>query len=247
MRQALTRMLMGFIMALAGLIIINLIATKMAGAQEHHGYYDWTHSHFNRGDRGWASSAFQEQHGPRVKGQPRYRPGGDRPYRHYRRPRTVITDEVIRPDHGHHHGHSRHYYADPRHEHHRKEKPGTTRRDATGDVQCWPFVEAYSTEANTEDGAWKDAQRNWENVVRSMYGERFMEIGNAKDGGERQCWVSSGNQSVAGRAMERLGDAVQRVTGNEQGVDGRKHRCRVMLRPCMAPRDYNPTTKADKQ
>jgi hypothetical protein len=80
-----------------------------------------------------------------------------------------------------------------------------------------------------------------------MYGERFMDIGNAKDGGEKQCFISSGNQSVAGRAMERLGDAVQRVTGNEQGVDGRKHRCRVMLRPCMAPKDYNPGTKADKR
>jgi hypothetical protein len=34
MRQALTRMLMGFVMALAALIIINLVATKMAGAQE---------------------------------------------------------------------------------------------------------------------------------------------------------------------------------------------------------------------
>jgi hypothetical protein len=32
MRQALTRMLMGFVMALAALILINLAATKMAGA-----------------------------------------------------------------------------------------------------------------------------------------------------------------------------------------------------------------------
>jgi hypothetical protein len=238
MRQALTRMLMAFVMTLALLILINLAASKLH-AQEY-GVYDWTHSHFNRGERGWASSAFQEQHGPRVKGTPRYRPGGDR-HRHYR-PRVVITDEVIRPDHGHHHGHSRHYYADPRHEHHRKEKPGTTRRDATGDVQCWPFVEAYSTEANTEEGAWKDAQRNWENTTRAMYGERFMSIANAKDGGERQCWISSGNQSAVGRVTEAVGRAV-----GSDNLDGRKHRCRVMLRPCMAPRDYNPTTKADKQ
>jgi hypothetical protein len=239
MRQALTRMLMGFIMALAGLIIINLIATKMAGAQEHHGYYDWTHSHFNRGDRGWASSAFQEQHGPRVKGTPRYRPGGDRPYRpRYYRPRTMHTDD-IRPEVR---GYS--YYSDPSHDH-RREKPGTTRRDATGDVQCWPFVEAFSVEANTEEGAWKDAQRNWENATRAMYGERFMEIGNAKEGGEKQCWVSSGNQSVAGRVAETVGGVANRVMGTD--VDGRKHRCRVMLRPCMAPKDYNPGTKADRR
>jgi hypothetical protein len=227
---------MAFIMTLAGLILINLLASKMAGAQEY-GVYDWTHSHFNRGERGWASSAFQEQHGPRVKGTPRYRPGGDR-HRHYR-PRVVITDEVIRPDHGHGHGH-RHYYADPRHDRHR-DKPGTTRRDGTGDVQCWPHVEAWSVEANNEDGAWKDAQRNWENQVRAMYGERFMDIGNAKDGGEKQCWISSGNQSAVGRVTEAVG----RVVGSDN-LDGRKHRCRVMLRPCMAPKDFNPTTKADK-
>lgn len=225
MRQALTRMLMAFVMTLALLILINLAATKMAGAQEY-GVYDWTHSHFNRGDRGWATSAFQEQHGPRVKGTPRYRPGGDRPYRHYRRPRTMITDEVIRPE-------VRGWYSD---------RPGSTRRDATAEVHCWPHVEAWSVEANTEDGAWKDAQRNWENQVRAMYGERFMDIGNAKDGGERQCFISSGNQSVAGRITETVG----RAMGSEN-LDGRKHRCRVMLRPCQAPKEHNPATKADKQ
>jgi hypothetical protein len=246
MRQALTRMLMAFIMTLAGLVLINLLASKMAGAQEY-GPYDWTFSHHNRGERGWASSAFQEQHGPRVKGTPRYRPGGDRPYRRYYRPRTMVTDEVIRPDHGHHHGHSRHYYADPRHEHRRHHhKPGTTRRDATGDVQCWPHVEAYSTEANSDDGAWKDAQRNFENAVRAMYGEKWMSVENAT-AVEKQCWASSGNQSVAGRVAETVGGAVQRMTGNDQGLDGRKHRCRIMARPCQAPKEFDPMTKADKR
>jgi hypothetical protein len=235
MRQALTRMLMAFIMTLAALILINLAATKMAGAQEY-GVYDWTHSHFNRGERGWATSAFREDHTrPRGTGQ-RYRPGGDRPYRpRYYRPRTMHTDEVIRPEVR---GYS--YYSDPSHDH-RREKPGTTRRDATGDVQCWPFVEAFSVEANTEEGAWKDAQRNWENATRAMYGERFMDIGNAKSGGEKQCWISSGNQSTVGRVTEAVG----RVVGSDN-LDGRKHRCRVMLRPCMAPKDFNPATKADK-
>lgn len=241
MRQALTRMLMGFIMALAGLIIINLIATKMAGAQEHHGYYDWTFSHHNRADRGWATSAFREDHTrPRGTGQ-RYRPGGDRPYRHYRRPRTMHTDEVIRPEVR---GYS--YYSDPRHDHRHREKPGTTRRDATGDVQCWPHVEAYSVEANTEEGAWKDAQRNFENQTRAMYGEKWMSVENAL-AIEKQCWASSGNQSVAGRVAETVGGAVQRMTGNEQGVDGRKHRCRIMAKPCQAPKEFDPATKADKR
>ena len=132
------------------------------------------------------------------------------------------------------------------HSDHYRGRSGTTRRDATGAVQCWPHIEAYSVEANTEDGAWKDAQRNWENQTRAMVGERWMDVSNALDI-ERQCWVSSGNQSVAGRVSETIGNAVQRVTGNEGGVDGRKHRCRIMAKPCQAPRDYNPTTKADKQ
>jgi hypothetical protein len=166
MRQALTRMLMAFIMTLAGLVLINLLASKMARAHEPSGVYDWTFSYHNRADRGWASSAFQEQHGPRVKGTPRYRPGGDRPYRpRYYRPRTMHTDEVIRPE-----VRGYQYYADPRHDHRKHHRPGTTRRDSTGDVHCWPHVESYSVEANSEDGAWKDAQRNFENQVRAMVG-----------------------------------------------------------------------------
>jgi hypothetical protein len=235
-RQALVRMAIGFFVMMATLILINLAASKLSAAQEY-GVYDWTHSHFNRGERGWATSAFQEQHGPRVKGTPRYRPGGDRPYRRYYRPRTMVTDEVIRPE-----ARGYQYYAGPRHDRH-NHRPGTTRRDATGDVHCWPHVEAYSTEANSEDGAWKDAQRNWENTVRAMYGERFLEIGNAK-AIEKQCFVSSGNQSVAGRITETVG----RVVGSSDGgADGRKHRCRVIARPCQAPKEFDPTTKADKQ
>jgi hypothetical protein len=64
MRQALVRMAIGFFVMMAALILINLAASKLSAAQEY-GVYDWTHSHFNRGERGWASSAFQEQHGPR--------------------------------------------------------------------------------------------------------------------------------------------------------------------------------------
>jgi hypothetical protein len=67
-----------------------------------------------------------------------------------------------------------------------------------------------------------------------------MEIANAKEI-EKQCWVSSGNQSMAGRVAEN----VARAVGSET-VDGRKHRCRVMARPCQAPKIYDPQTKADK-
>ena len=163
----------------------------------------------------------------------------------------------------------RHYYAPPpsrreprydrhdwryqeprRHDHHHGTRVygvAIRRLDATGATECYPGVEAYSVESNTEDGAWRDAQRNWENTVRAMYGERFMDIKHAKIGGEKQCWLSSGNQSVAGKMMERVGGAVQSITGNEGGVDGRKHRCRVLLSPCQAPKEMNPDTKGDKR
>ncbi len=118
------------------------------------------------------------------------------------------------------------------------------RLDATGSVGCYPAVEAYSVEANTEDGAWVDAQRNFENQVRAMYGERWLEIKNARDI-EKQCWASSGNQSMTGRVAEKVGQAMQAMTGNEGGIDGRKHRCRVLARPCQAPKDIDPATKGD--
>ena len=131
----------------------------------------------------------------------------------------------------------------------RQDHPGTRvygvairRLDPTGSVDCYPPVEAYSVEANTEDGAWTDAQRNWENQTRAMVGERWMEVRHARDV-EKQCWASSGNQSTAGRVMERVGQAVQSVTGNEGGVDGRKHRCRILARPCQAPKEIAPEIK----
>jgi hypothetical protein len=104
--------------------------------------YDWQW----HGGGGWATSAFQEQHGPRVKDAPRYKP--NRPDRQHRprphRPRVVVRETISVPE-------VRGYVE-------RHHKPGTTRRDATGDVHCWPHVEAWSVEANTEDGAWRDAQ-----------------------------------------------------------------------------------------
>lgn len=118
------------------------------------------------------------------------------------------------------------------------------RLDTTGSVTCYPQVEAYSVEANTENGAWSDAQRNWENQVRAMVGERWMEVANSRDV-TKQCWASSGNQSVAGRVSEKIGGIVQSVTGNDGGVDGRKHRCRILARPCQAPIETGPMVKGE--
>lgn len=151
------------------------------------------------------------------------------------------------------HTHYRHYRRDRHYEPRRQAKrdDGTRvygmtirRLDTTGGVACYPPVEAYSTEANSETGAWTDAQRNWENQVRAMVGERWMEVKNSREV-VKQCWASSGNQSVAGRVMERVGTAMQSVTGNEAGVDGRKHRCRIVARPCQAPVEKNPEVKGE--
>jgi hypothetical protein len=212
------RVLAAALMFLAAVVLSATVVFVMWAGKSH--AYDWQW----HGGGGWATSAFQEQHGPRVKEAPRYRPHGpDRQYRpRPQKPRPVVVqapqvDSWVR-----------------------ETRPGTTRRDATGDVHCWPHVEAWSVEANTEDGAWRDAQRNWEAQTRAMVGERWMEVANAKDI-EKQCWVSSGNQSVAGRVAEN----VARVVGSET-VDGRKHRCRIMARPCQAPKEYDPATKASQ-
>lgn len=109
-------------------------------------------------------------------------------------------------------------------------------RDVLSNVICMPAIESLSVEANTEDGAWKDAQRNWENLVRWKYGERFMAVGNASSV-VKQCSRSSGNQSVAGRIAENVATAI--------GQDGYKHRCQIVAQPCMAPQEQGPNVKGD--
>jgi hypothetical protein len=116
--------------------------------------------------------------------------------------------------------------------------PQQVQRDLLSNVECFPPVESISVEANTEDGAWKDGQRNWENSVRWKYGERFMAISNARDV-VKQCSRSSGNQSVAGRITETVASAV--------GADGYKHRCQIRARPCMAPIEIAPETKGKQE
>ena len=116
--------------------------------------------------------------------------------------------------------------------------PQQVQRDLLSNVECFPTLESISVEANTEDGAWKDAQRNWENAVRWKYGERFLAITNARDI-VKQCSRSSGNQSVAGRIAENVAAAV--------GADGYKHRCQIRARPCMAPIEIGAETKGRQE
>jgi hypothetical protein len=111
-------------------------------------------------------------------------------------------------------------------------------RDVLSNVICMPPIESLSVEANTEEGAWKDAQRNWENLVRWKYGERFMAIGNAASV-TKQCSRSSGNQSVAGRVAENVATVL--------GQDGYKHRCQIVASACMAPQEQGPNVKGDSK
>lgn len=108
--------------------------------------------------------------------------------------------------------------------------------DVLSSVVCMPPVHAISTEANTVDGAWRDAQRVWENNVRFLYGERLMGVQHAA-AISKQCTRSSGNQSLVGRAVESMASAV--------GQDGYKHRCLIIAQPCMPPMEQGPAIKSD--
>lgn len=168
-------------------------------------------------DRHWASKAMSEDH-THSKGQLRHRPYRSRPLI---RPTEVFRE--VAPNH-HHHAEPRVYGVEIRgHQ--------AVRRDVLSNVACFSSIESLSVEANTEDGAWKDAQRNWENAVRWKYGERFMGITNAADVVKR-CSRSSGNQSMIGRALEAVADA-------------HKWRCEISAKPCMAPADHAPAVKGE--
>jgi len=147
-----------------------------------------------------------------------------------------------------------HYRApEPRREHHHREREPETHPstkvlgfmthgkqrvqvDVLSSVVCMPPVHAISTEANTVDGAWRDAQRVWENNVRFLYGERLMSVQHAV-AVNKQCTRSSGNQSLVGRAVESMATALNQ--------DGYKHRCLIIAQPCMPPMEQGPAIKSD--
>jgi hypothetical protein len=157
----------------------------------------------------WARRAFSEDHAPQVRRRPQHR--------HHPIPRA--QSRIIVEDH-----HTRVMGLEMR-------GHPSIRRDPLSNVTCFSSVESLSVEANTEDGAWKDAQRNWENAVRWKYGERFMAISHASEI-MRRCSRSSGNQSLLGRALEAVADA-------------HKWRCEIAAKPCMAPASHNPAIKGD--
>lgn len=179
-------------------------------------------------DSRWINRTLHKQaHEQHRREEPRrhYRPVSE-PRRYYDRNNKPIEHA----GHGHPPGESRVYGFIHRQGDQRIE------RDVLSNVICMPAIESLSVEANTEEGAWKDAQRNWENKVRWRYGERFLSILNAQAIMKR-CSRSSGNQSVAGRIAENVGNAF--------GADGFKHRCEIIAQPCMAPIEIDPNVKGE--
>ncbi|HEX6611855.1 MAG TPA: hypothetical protein VF051_13845, partial [Hyphomicrobiaceae bacterium] len=85
-------------------------------------------------------------------------------------------------------------------------------------------------EAFDEDNAKQRADLAWQEEVRFLWGERYMDVSNAQRV-RYECSRSSTNESWIGKAGERIaGDAAV------------KKRCRITALPCRGERD-----KADKK
>ena len=75
----------------------------------------------------------------------------------------------------------------------------------------------------TKDGAINDAVRQWQSTVRYDFGERYMDIEQAR-GYVWRCDRAGTNETLAGR----VGEAIS-------GGNGFQRRCVVMARPCRMP------------
>ena len=98
------------------------------------------------------------------------------------------------------------------------------------DRECKPPLARTGGEAFDEDNAKQRADLAWQEEVRFLWGERYMDVSNAQRV-RYECSRSSTNESWIGKAGERIaGDAAV------------KKRCRLTALPCRGERD-----KADKK
>ena len=96
--------------------------------------------------------------------------------------------------------------------------------------ECKPPLARTGGEAFDEDNAKQRADLAWQEEVRFLWGERYMDVSNAQRV-RYECSRSSTNESWIGKAGERIaGDAAV------------KKRCRITALPCRGERD-----KADKR
>ena len=97
----------------------------------------------------------------------------------------------------------------------------TNMTNTTGDrgPECKPALARTGTEAFDEDNAKQRADLAWQEEVRFLWGERYMDVGNAQRA-SYECSRSSTNESWIGKAGERIaGDAAV------------KKRCRLTRAP----------------
>lgn len=96
--------------------------------------------------------------------------------------------------------------------------------------ECKPPLARTGGEAFDEDNAKQRADLAWQEEVRFLWGERYMDVANAQRA-RYECSRSSTNESWIGKAGERIaGDAAV------------KKRCRLTALPCRGERD-----KSDKK
>jgi len=90
---------------------------------------------------------------------------------------------------------------------------------------CKPPLSRAGTEAFDEDNAKQRADLAWQEEVRFLWGERYMDVSHARRVAY-ECSRSSTNESWIGKAGERIaGDAAV------------KKRCRITAQPCRPGKD----------
>lgn len=100
--------------------------------------------------------------------------------------------------------------------------------------ECKPALARTGTEAFDEDNAKQRADLAWQEEVRFLWGERYMDVSNAQRV-SYECSRSSTNESWIGKAGERIaGDAAV------------KKRCRINALPCRGDREKGEKDKKDR-
>lgn len=94
-----------------------------------------------------------------------------------------------------------------------------------GGSECKPSLARAGSEAFDEDNAREKADLAWQEEVRFLWGERFMDVSNARRV-TYECSRSSTNESWIGKAGERIA-----------GDNAVKKRCRITALPCRGDAD----------
>ena len=108
----------------------------------------------------------------------------------------------------------------------RHEKEWDERNPADAGVHCHKRETVVGELAQTVDGALIRGERQFAATARYLWGERYIDLTNAR-GYKRRCDRISTNETLMGRAAE----AVNREVGTDIGV---QYRCIISAQPCKA-------------